>query len=129
MKLRNLWKIYFFISLITLLVSPFYYVLEPSTFKIKDAIDYIVWSIGLLGLFGFAYQRRTINVLFWKVWFFILVVWDTSFTINSFFEEPVKFDGLSIFIAAMIFIVLILPQYFAIYLFGFKSAQIWNRNQ
>jgi len=129
MKLRNLWKIYFFISLITLLVSPFYYVLEPSTFKIKDAIDYIVWSIGLLGLFGFAYQRRIINVLFWKVWFFILVVWDTSFTINSFFEEPVKFDGLSIFIAAMIFIVLILPQYFAIYLFGFKSAQIWNRNQ
>ena len=129
MNLRYLWKVYFFISLIILLVSPFYYVIEPNTFTIKDAIDYVVWSIGLLGLFGFAYQRRIINVLFWKVWFFILVVWDISFTINSFIEEPVEFDSLSIFIAVMIFIVLILPQYFAIYLFGYKSAHIWVQNK
>ncbi len=94
-----------------------------------DFIDLPFTIVGLLGLFGYVFKIRILNSMFWKISLFIIVVWDSFL----FFQYPRQGmpDDTNIFItvgAAFFIILLILPAYTALYLYGYKSMPIWNKN-
>ena len=76
------WKIYFWL-VAALIVLPlpfkiFEYVTgrdgSPTIVKIDEMFNAAFFAVGLVGLYGFAYQHHFLVPLFWKTWVVLAVV-------------------------------------------------------
>ena len=119
------WKIYFWV-IAALLVLPLPYKIfeystgrdaSPKIVKIEEMANAVFFGIGLIGLYGFVYQREFFSPLFWRVWVVLAVI----ISIAAFFWSP-KFKyalevlgkkRLKAFLA--IGSLVLLPMLFAVY--------------
>jgi len=89
--------------------------------------------IGVMGLFGYAYKRRILKPDFWKYYFFVTVVWQFPYGFYFFKNEVelIEFmnqNPIAAIIIAVICFGICLPAYIAIYLYGFRSKDLWDRD-
>ena len=106
----------------TVVLDQFLEYLEPLPMNMWDWLD-IPISIGaLIGLYGFSYQRRIGQGKFWQNWFYGIILWDILF-IFYLSESPFELESET---EGLIFLALAIPWYIALYLYGFRSDNLWK---
>lgn len=121
-----LWKIYFWIIIVLMSLS--YFDTFMLGMSIADIFDIPITLISTIAFFGYVYKKPFLNSLFWKRWFYIMITWDVFYGVLIL--DYSEFSNISIseaFAMVMIGLVLILPLYIAIYLYGYKSIELWEK--
>ncbi len=86
-----------------------------------ELINIPISIIGLIGVVAFAFKKVIFKPRFWKVWFIVFTLWGILFSIFSsydFFE-----CGIGVVITGSL---ICLPGYLALFLYGYRSKEIWN---
>ena len=109
------WKIYFWFILFLLVIS---YI--PIFIK-REAVLLHIWDLvvsvpSLAGLFCFAYKKIWLPASFWKIYFFVIVVWDLVFNLVI---TP-KIDAHYTVLDAALGFGIMLPLYIGLYLYAYK---------
>lgn len=91
----------------------------PST--IIDFLDYVFWFVALTGVFGYCYNKRIITKQFWQIYLPVIVVWDIFVASYEAASEPDLQDPIILSVFIPIYLALILPEYFGLYLYGYKN--------
>ena len=84
----------------------------------------------MIGLFTFSWNKKVMNLLFWKIFLFVSVIWNLCY--QYFLPLPKKvsemgFGGLFRPIAATITFSLFVPLLIALYLYAFKRSELWKK--
>lgn len=109
-----IWKIYFFfIAIISLPL----YLLGALMRAPGFVIDLAFFVVLMVGFFGLVWRKQIISNQFWKIFFPIVVIWNLGFACYS-------FEGISTVILNAIYLPTLVP----IFLYAFKSDDIWNQN-
>ena len=112
------WKTYFWLVAGLLVVDVVRFPLHYSeTLELTDIVDYGTWLFSLIGLFGFAYSKIILSKRLWQVLLPIVVLWDIRIWINLYAYESVG--------VAVVAGILILPEYLALYFYGYRSNPLW----
>ena len=75
------WKFYFWFSVVmfTLNILMFIvgsiYKLELISYNLMDVLDFIVWTIATVAIFGLAWSRKLSSLRFWRIYTIVFVVW------------------------------------------------------
>ena len=85
-------------------------------------IDDIFWIMTLLGIFGYAFDKKIFAQKFWQFFLLFIIPWDLFFLAHEFdlvlkMDQPFK---LSIFI--LIYLAILTPGYIALYLYGHSGT-------
>ena len=122
------WKLYLW-AMVALLAL-IYALLGVAWMQPLDALDAVITGASLAGLFGFAYRRSIAIPGFWRAWLPIQVLWDLALTLvltpaglayrfsDSEASSTPSLGDLS-------GLLLILPLYAALYLYGHRSPELW----
>ncbi len=125
------WKIYFWVltGILILTYSDIFFN-DPIVY---DFIDLPITITAMVGLFGYAYKKCIAHAGLWRKWFFIIIVWDLLynlyFRVDLLKEATVHEQPLPLAFWIILFLVasvIILPEYIALYLYGFRSKQLWD---
>ena len=113
------WKIYSWFFL--LVVAAGYteaFITETKT--ILFYLDLIVTINGLAGLFAYAYKMKLVSANFWKICFVLNIMWDLIY--NTILQNNTSLS----LVEELLVLAVCLPIYVALYLLGFKSANLWK---
>ena len=118
------WKVYFLTSLgVTTWGTYLIFSGDPPFVEYFNSFFSL---IGFVGLFGYAFKRKICRPGFWKGFAFFFIIWeavrfffDTQFSPG---DTPLSDELL------MTFLVLLfcLPGYIGIFLFAFRSNELWK---
>ena len=125
---RLLWKLYSW--LIALAYALVFLAEGVRWMQALDVVDTGATAVGLAGLFAYAYRRRLASTAFWKGWLPLQVGWDLLVLLQL---EPLglmyqfaETDPSSAVADTIIGILLLLPLYFALFRYAFRSPEIWQ---
>jgi NADH:ubiquinone oxidoreductase subunit K len=119
-----LWSVY-----LAIIVCSILWELLPLPQNPKEYIGIVSSLIWCIGLFGFVFQRRILHKLFWRIWFSLIMLTTASaftlfiFTMSTRISQTPSY-ALLLFYSAII--VLILPMYYALYAYVYRSPNIWQ---
>lgn len=127
------WKIYF-IALLVLSIGAYF-----AAFSDYDYIDIPLNIISMIGLFGYAFKRCYFFRGFWKYWLFVIIFWDSLHVFLSIkyswlndretIELAGQYFNVAIIIGAAIGLAIFLPGFIALYLYGYRSRDLWDRDK
>lgn len=123
------WKIYFCsltLLLAALYVLSFTYFLPNASpsMKIAHYLDLPISVIALVGLYGYAFRKRIVHPNFWKVWLVVIVLWDMFYNLVLSGWTHLELPDMAVFFLAY---GILLPEYFALYMYGFRSEELWQK--
>ena len=111
------WKIYFVVLIIIFVLS------RGGVFSGDLDLFAYIYSplaiVSLAGLYGYAFKKPVFRSDFWKMWLPIVVLLDflaVFLLINSISLIRLVTYGIN------------LPSYVALYLYAFRSKDLWNKN-
>lgn len=80
--------------------------------------DILISVFSFLGMFAYAYRKRYFSPKFWKVYLFLIILWEFVYNVL------ILSDEFEILIADLaIFYVFAIPNYIALYLYAFKFLE------
>mgnify|MGYP001562576027 CR=1 FL=1 len=109
------WKIYFFLFIFIGLIG---YITEINKLTTPYLIDLLISLPSLVALYGYAYKKKFLNKIFWKVYFVGFLIWHIIVNWTSLIIESKK-GSIESQLAEIIFI----PLFVAMYLYGFKNSK------
>lgn len=112
-----------------LAVTPFVYIYDPELFNIFELIDIIFWITALIGVYCYSYQKVMLSLIFWRCLLPLVILWDVFFYVYAPIDEPLEYDAELIVISVVAFIVLVLPEYIALYILGYRSKGLWDEKE
>ncbi len=120
------WKIYFGFLLILSIPSYTHYGLPRHW----GVIDFIIYILATIGLFGFCWSKKIFTKNFWKILLPICIIWNIFY--QYFIPLMPEVAKLSpkiprVVLATIIWIPYI-PLVIALYLYGFKNTELWGKN-
>ena len=107
------WKIYFWVLFILMLTG----FANLGLNKIWLIIDLLFSVAAFVGLFSYAYKRKVLNSISWKIFFPILLIWHFLY-FGFIFPQIIEPD--CTIIQLVICILLWMPFYIALYLYAFR---------
>ena len=122
------WRIYS--VALALILLPTYSIIMKASPGIFDYLDMIVSVGALMGFVGFAYEFRIISMKLWKIYFFLVIAWDLfyniiiSMVLNLAVHLP--YEGKTSWLGALVSFAIIIPEYIALFLYGYKSELLWE---
>ena len=121
------WRVFFSLSAIMvglgILVVPFITGLGPL-----DIIDFAASIVAMIGVYGFAYYKRIGGVVFWRYFFYFMLLESILFIIvmplagANRYGQLTELDGFYIFEIAYAYLVLM-----ALYLYAYRRPFVWSR--
>lgn len=135
------WKIYFWVFTILIVISALYGITYSLGILFPDEIDparaeswiWVDWvylpvvGISIFGLFGYAYQKTFGKQSFWKRWFIFILIFDASSMVYEYSTGVFDIEGMwQPVITLSLLIAIFLPYYVALYLYSYKSEELWN---
>lgn len=115
------WRTYFCFLIFLAALSA----IDASALRPGKIPDLIAMILALIGLFGFAWQRKISHPLFWKIFSLIYLIWNIYFEfvfqIPSYSSSP-RYGNFSIFMEHVLAQVKIVPLIIALYLYKPKDA-------
>jgi len=111
----RVWRIYAWILL--LLTATSWLDLFRAEIGTRDLIDIPISIVFVVGVFAFAYHRRLVARVFWRVWPLVQVGWDLSYNVLGLDRGG---RGLALYLA------LTVPGYVALLLYGYRSGPLWR---
>jgi len=114
-----LWKIYFWIVVLFCLISiPFYI----TILRVWEFIDVSLMIIAMIGLFRFAWKKKILKNRFWKVFFFIWVIWTPIYHFGiPLPAEVVNSFAIPQWLIAVLTLIPAIPQFIAVYYYAFSN--------
>ena len=88
------WKIYFWFSVVMFTLNILIFIvgsiynLKMITYNLMDVLDFIVWTIATVAIFGLAWSRKIFSLKFWRVYLLIFVLWFVIYSLIA----PFGFD-------------------------------------
>jgi hypothetical protein len=136
-KMTKAWKTYFYLMIIVMGIE-FYMRFQVSMqferhFSARNQLEFVLSIISFIGLYGYIYKKKIINKGFWAALFVLIVayqVWDAyqnyqfSHALNTIL--PTKTDIIKESTDILVDYIVPLPFFIGLFLYGFKSAAIWN---
>jgi hypothetical protein len=89
--------------------------------------DFALTMFGFSGFVMFVYKRKFLLPWIWGVWAFLMMGWDIYV---NFFAPAFASPSLTVaerVVTALLFILLLLPEYIGLFLYAFRSRDIWGR--
>ena len=127
--MTTLWKIYFWLlalSFAYIVTSETYLSLQQGTSELIDIIIRISFIIGVAGVFGYAYKKKILNTAIWKLVFFIeLFLYVITICLFASIYEPGIISTATDLLNALLILFYSLPEIIALYLYSYKSKDIW----
>ncbi|WP_078120894.1 hypothetical protein [Thiosocius teredinicola] len=123
------WKVYFLVILVLTAVTSFWELVEWNL-AWYDYVGTATMLIALLGVFGFAFCKRIASPRFWRAYFYVLLLTDIVLTYVGFVDgssESIPLDAV-FFDAVSVALLLYLPIYFALYMYGSQSRIPWTES-
>lgn len=87
----------------------------------------LIFFISIIGIFNYAYEKNILSKTFWKIHFFLIIIFQIIYPVFQQLNSDVakaaleKYDALEI-IKIFIVAILLLPQYIAIYNYAWKKS-------
>jgi hypothetical protein len=130
------WKIYFWIiAVLTVLALAFQVagslgveLLADEPLGALDAVSYAIAAVTLVGVFGFAYSKALLQRRLWQAWLPVVVLADIYF-FGYEVLYPELGDLIGMITVVVFYAILSVPQYIALYLYGFRSSELWERQR
>lgn len=122
------WRIYS--VALALILLPTYSIIMKVSPGIFDYLDMIISVGALMGFIGYAYEFRIISMTLWKVYFFLAIAWDLfyniliSMVLNLAVHLP--FEEKTTWVGVLVSFAIIIPEYIALFLYGYKSEMLWE---
>ncbi len=121
------WRVFFRLSavMITLGILGVPFLTGLSTL---DMIDFATSIVALVGLYGFAFYKPLGGVVFWRYFFYFMMLESILFIIvlplsgATRYGQPTAFDSLYVF--ELVYGYLILT---ALYLYAYRRPFVWSR--
>ena len=125
------WKIYLWALVILILLG--YPQMLCSGPTVWEIVDMLVTPLAIVGLYGYAYKKQIIHQSLWKVWVFVVILWDVAYNVVLSGLLGVTlyghlFEEMSLPCIALNWTV-IAPTYVALYLYGYRSDSLWAPNR
>jgi len=120
------WKIY--AILLTVILVTAYVIVFVGGVQTLHYVDLPISIIALVGLYGFAFQVKLVNIWIWRVWLGIVVAWDMYYNFYDAISSAPEFSPLIIG-GIVVAIGIIIPEYIALFLYGFRSHSIWDKEK
>lgn len=118
-----MWKVYFVIIMVLSVVG----YLMTGIPRFYEMIDLIIFAFAAVGLFGYAWEKGFISQGFWKVFFFVMIVWNIYYHYFIPLPENVAemLERQSQAFAATMGLIFFIPLIVAIFLYGYKRDDLW----
>lgn len=121
---KLLFKIYLVFVILLFLTFDF---ISEDPLTMLEYIDYTIWLISLLGVFGYAFNKKIFNKQFWQVLLLFKILWDVFVNFHDFdFSYTTQAPKLAFLF--LLFLILI-PTYVAIYLYGHENVDQSIKNR
>ena len=117
--MRIFWKIYAILFSLIVLFGLGILIINQRLLPIREYFNIAITLISLIGLMAFAFRKTLFRVLFWKVWFIFYLLSEILFYIfvyHHLYEDKLLF---------MVSFVFSLPFYMALFLYAYRSNDIW----
>lgn len=121
------WKIYYYFFIFIFISAYINLSLQfnwGSTFRIWELINLPFMVLLLVGLHAFVWKKKIFSINFWKVFFFISLIWGIYYLYIVPIPTNFKVDGVSQFSSALLSTILNAPLAVAIFLYSFKRKKI-----
>lgn len=115
------WKIYFWFLLI--LVLPGYLQVFSRPWQI---IEFISFIMAMIGLFAFSWRKKMLTQIFWRVFLPLYTIWHLSCQYFLYMPQTTPYPSLGGLSQIILAIIIWLPLVIALYLYGFKRAELWK---
>jgi hypothetical protein len=132
MRTRAGWKVYAWLLAVVQVCA---YTVGFASIKLTPSetalslTDLAVNVIGMVGLFGFAYQRPIGSARIWRLAFSALVAWHLVCVASSAFGGRQQLQALDatlgIAAIAALAVVLFGPAYMALFRYGYRESGLW----
>jgi tetratricopeptide (TPR) repeat protein len=109
--------------LISYILVSSYTIFSTSYLGLTNIISHIVLIIAFIGVFGLCFQKRLFNKLFWQEFLFAIFIFN-NFNLCIAHKQTIMTDFQIVYT-----FLLNIPIYFIIYLYSFKSDQLWNKQE
>lgn len=123
------WKIYFWFLFLTECLYAGWIIIDPEGAEAvpSDYYGLIIYVFVLLAIFGFAYSKRFLTRILWQLFFPFVLLWDLWFIFIDGDWQDIMTLGITPLIASLIIIItLMIPQYIALYCYGFREHELWH---
>jgi len=120
------WKAYFWLVVVLVIATvilQFQFGQMPGP---SDFFDYGVWLFSMVGVFGFAYSKLIVGKRLWQVWLPVVLIWDIGLMAKQYVFEPMEMEPWFMVVVLVIGGILVLPEYLALYLYGYRSDSLWS---
>lgn len=121
---RFWWQTYFWSIGLLAAGAIVYDVYAQPRVQAFDVVDYATWIISLAGVFGFAYSKTILHKRVWQVWLPLAVGWDLVTLARQYSSAGT--DPVSLVFVLVIVGLLFVPEYVALYLYGYRSDSLWS---
>lgn len=125
--MKFFWKVYFWVFAFIVVIG--YSTTFSDNASIYYYFDIILSIIGLLGLWCYVYERGLLNRGVWQTFFCLFIFWNViEFIFEPFYSSKEFIDQKMQFYVKLTSVAISLPAYFALFLYGFRSKEIWQKS-
>ncbi|OZG71586.1 hypothetical protein BTA51_20095 [Hahella sp. CCB-MM4] len=125
---RTGWKVFFWIMLALESWSMFSMLGDPEETLFNILGEGVVYTLILLGLFGFSHNKKLLSQQFWGYLIPVGIVWDV-YTIFG-MDDPGFESQTELYVFLGFIVILLVPllllTYLALYKYRFHSPHIWR---
>ena len=124
---KTLWKVFAWVTLLLEPLSVYLLLSMPEVTMVELAAEVVVYGFIILGLFGFAYNKRFLSRLFWMLLIPVGGLYDIYdiFSLGWDFETPLE-GYLTAGLVAVVWLAPTYFQYLALYKYSARSSPIWT---
>ena len=128
---KTKWKIFFGFLLSLQLVSIALGAIDDTETLVDLVIDTVIYSVILLGIFGYAFDRRIFPQKLWRPIVPAAIVYDVYYI---FIDDPWAFESSEeMYFVMGVFAVVFLPlmyfQYLALFRYAFRADEVWKQGE
>lgn len=122
-----LWKAYFGFSLYAAVVSSVY-VPTIADLGVFDVLDFAISLVAVVGLYGFTFSTRILNVVFWRYFFYLALVETLIFCFvlplfgTARYGREFHFDAFYLFELGYV-----IPMLYALNAYAYKRPRLWHK--
>ena len=123
---KTMWKVFAWITLLLEPLSVYLLLSMPEVAMVEVIAEVVVYGFIILGLFGFAYDKRFLSRFFWMLLIPVGGLYDIYEIFSLGWDFETALEGY--LTAGFVAVVWLVPSYFqysALYRYSARSSHIW----
>ncbi len=125
LRFKKFWEIYLFYYALNCVVVLYDLFMDQTETTTLAVVEILLLIFGAYGLYGFIYQKRLINRLFWQIFcvpFTVFLSYSFFNVVTSDYDEYFS----AFVVAVLISLLLIVPFTYAMLKYSYFSDRIWS---